>query len=145
MSDCLRCRLRNRDICRSKGYQEDKLILKNWFRCRSEAPELIVQSNHSPCSAVGLNGGVTGIFLVLSHCQVWRLPAVLYLCYTDVMKLDLLTAAAFQPVLASRSLKGLAKVSSGHWTRRPSQPHPTPCGQVVRCSRSFWSTFSRRW
>ncbi|XP_013001559.2 proteasome assembly chaperone 1 isoform X1 [Cavia porcellus] len=46
---------------------------------------------------------------VLSHCQVWRLPAVLYLCYTDVMKLDLLTAAAFQPVLASRSLKGLAK------------------------------------
>uniref|UniRef100_A0A8C2V8N0 Proteasome assembly chaperone 1 n=1 Tax=Chinchilla lanigera TaxID=34839 RepID=A0A8C2V8N0_CHILA len=46
---------------------------------------------------------------VLSYCQVWQLPAVLYLCYTDVMKLDLLTAEAFKPVLSSRGLKGLAK------------------------------------
>uniref|UniRef100_A0A0N8EU78 Proteasome assembly chaperone 1 n=2 Tax=Heterocephalus glaber TaxID=10181 RepID=A0A0N8EU78_HETGA len=46
---------------------------------------------------------------VLSYCQVWQIPAILYLCYTDVMKLDLLTAEAFKPVLSSRSLKGLAK------------------------------------
>ncbi|XP_010634842.1 proteasome assembly chaperone 1 isoform X2 [Fukomys damarensis] len=46
---------------------------------------------------------------VLSYCQVWQLPAILYLCYTDVMKLDLLTVEAFKPVLSSRSLKGLAK------------------------------------
>ncbi|XP_045708500.1 proteasome assembly chaperone 1 [Phyllostomus hastatus] len=46
---------------------------------------------------------------VLSYCQVWKLPAVLYLCYTDVMKLDLVTMEAFKPVLSSRSFKGLVK------------------------------------
>ncbi|XP_055975514.1 proteasome assembly chaperone 1 [Sorex fumeus] len=46
---------------------------------------------------------------VLSHCQVWGIPAVLYLCYTDVMKLDPVTAEAFQPLLESRSLRGLVK------------------------------------
>ncbi|XP_048202181.1 proteasome assembly chaperone 1 isoform X2 [Perognathus longimembris pacificus] len=29
---------------------------------------------------------------VLSYGQVWRIPAVLYLCYTDVMNLDMVTA-----------------------------------------------------
>ncbi|XP_072825404.1 proteasome assembly chaperone 1 isoform X4 [Vicugna pacos] len=46
---------------------------------------------------------------VLSYCQVWKIPAVLYLCYTDVMKLDLITVEAFKPVLSSRSLRGLVK------------------------------------
>ncbi|XP_054434406.1 proteasome assembly chaperone 1 isoform X2 [Pteronotus mesoamericanus] len=46
---------------------------------------------------------------VLSYCQVWKIPAILYLCYTDVMKLDLITIEAFKPVLSSRSLKGLVK------------------------------------
>lgn len=46
---------------------------------------------------------------VLSYCQVWRIPAVLYLCYTDVMKLDLITIEAFKPVLSSKSLKCLVK------------------------------------
>uniref|UniRef100_A0A8C9DXV2 Proteasome assembly chaperone 1 n=1 Tax=Phocoena sinus TaxID=42100 RepID=A0A8C9DXV2_PHOSS len=46
---------------------------------------------------------------VLSYCQVWKISAILYLCYTDVMKLDLITAEAFKPVLSSRSLKGLVK------------------------------------
>uniref|UniRef100_A0A8D2DG14 Proteasome assembly chaperone 1 n=1 Tax=Sciurus vulgaris TaxID=55149 RepID=A0A8D2DG14_SCIVU len=46
---------------------------------------------------------------VLSYCQVWKIPAILYLCYTDVMKLDLITVEAFKPILSSRSLKGLAK------------------------------------
>ncbi|XP_040842560.1 proteasome assembly chaperone 1 isoform X1 [Ochotona curzoniae] len=46
---------------------------------------------------------------VLSFCQVWGLPAVLYLCYTDVMKLDLITVEAFKPLLSSRSFKGLVK------------------------------------
>ncbi|XP_076975184.1 proteasome assembly chaperone 1 isoform X2 [Tamandua tetradactyla] len=46
---------------------------------------------------------------VLSYCQVWKIPAVLYLCYTDVMKLDPITVEAFKPVLSSRSLKGLVK------------------------------------
>uniref|UniRef100_A0A8C5NU91 Proteasome assembly chaperone 1 n=1 Tax=Jaculus jaculus TaxID=51337 RepID=A0A8C5NU91_JACJA len=46
---------------------------------------------------------------VLSYCQVWKIPAVLYLCYTDVMQLDLVTVEAFKPALSSRSLAGLAK------------------------------------
>ncbi|XP_053759047.1 proteasome assembly chaperone 1 isoform X2 [Panthera pardus] len=46
---------------------------------------------------------------VLSYCQVWKIPAILYLCYTDVTKLDLITVGAFKPVLSSRSLKGLVK------------------------------------
>ncbi|XP_034370658.1 proteasome assembly chaperone 1 [Arvicanthis niloticus] len=46
---------------------------------------------------------------VLSYCQVWNIPAVLYLCYTDVMKLDLVTVEAFKPILSSRSLKCLVK------------------------------------
>ncbi|ELW67900.1 Proteasome assembly chaperone 1 [Tupaia chinensis] len=47
---------------------------------------------------------------VLSYCQVWKIPAVLYLCYTDVMKLDLITVEAFTSILSSRTLKGLVKV-----------------------------------
>lgn len=46
---------------------------------------------------------------VLSYCQVWKIPAVLYLCYTDVMKLDRVTVEAFKPLLSSRSLKCLVK------------------------------------
>ncbi|KAB0401203.1 hypothetical protein E2I00_018551, partial [Balaenoptera physalus] len=46
---------------------------------------------------------------VLSYCQVWKISAILYLCYTDVMKLDLITVEAFKPVLSSRSLKSLVK------------------------------------
>ncbi|XP_004062854.1 proteasome assembly chaperone 1 isoform X1 [Gorilla gorilla gorilla] len=46
---------------------------------------------------------------VLSYCQVWKIPAILYLCYTDVMKLDLITVEAFKPILSTRSLKGLVK------------------------------------
>ncbi|XP_049641360.1 proteasome assembly chaperone 1 [Suncus etruscus] len=46
---------------------------------------------------------------VLSHCQVWRIPAVLYLCYTDVMRLDPVTVGAFQPLLRSSSLRTLVK------------------------------------
>ncbi|XP_049741268.1 proteasome assembly chaperone 1-like [Elephas maximus indicus] len=47
---------------------------------------------------------------VLSYCQVWRIPAILYLCYTDVMKLEPITVEAFKPILSSRSLKGLVKI-----------------------------------
>ncbi|XP_028348475.1 proteasome assembly chaperone 1 isoform X2 [Physeter macrocephalus] len=46
---------------------------------------------------------------VLSYCQVWKISAILYLCYTDVMKLDLITVEAFKPVLSSRSLRSLVK------------------------------------
>lgn len=50
------------------------------------------------------------MFVVLSFCQVWKIPAVLYVCYTDVMKLDLVTVEAFKPIFSSRSLKCLVKV-----------------------------------
>ncbi|XP_012882830.1 PREDICTED: proteasome assembly chaperone 1 isoform X2 [Dipodomys ordii] len=44
---------------------------------------------------------------VLSYCQVWKIPAVLYLCYTDVMKPDIVTIEAFKPILSSMSFKDL--------------------------------------
>ncbi|KAM6309976.1 proteasome assembly chaperone 1 [Aegotheles albertisi] len=46
---------------------------------------------------------------VLSYCQVWRIPAVLYQCYTDVIKLDTVTIEAFKPLLSSKTLKSLVK------------------------------------
>ncbi|XP_042543167.1 proteasome assembly chaperone 1 [Dipodomys spectabilis] len=44
---------------------------------------------------------------VLSYCQVWKIPAVLYLCYTDVTKPDIVTIEAFKPILSSMSFKDL--------------------------------------
>uniref|UniRef100_A0A674GFS5 Proteasome assembly chaperone 1 n=1 Tax=Taeniopygia guttata TaxID=59729 RepID=A0A674GFS5_TAEGU len=49
---------------------------------------------------------------VLSYCQVWQIPAVLYQCYTDVIKLDTVTIEAFKPLLSSQLLKSLAKDAS---------------------------------
>lgn len=50
------------------------------------------------------------LYLVLSYCQVWQIPAVLYQCYTDVIKLDTVTIEAFKPLLSSKILKSLVKV-----------------------------------
>ncbi|XP_077177664.1 proteasome assembly chaperone 1 [Paroedura picta] len=49
---------------------------------------------------------------VLSYCQVWRIPAVLYQCYTDVIKLDIFTVEAFKPILSSKILSSLVKNTS---------------------------------
>ncbi|KFQ27813.1 Proteasome assembly chaperone 1, partial [Mesitornis unicolor] len=46
---------------------------------------------------------------VLSYCQVWQIPAVLYQCYTDGIKLDTVTIEAFKPLLSSKILKSLVK------------------------------------
>ncbi|KAJ7344387.1 hypothetical protein JRQ81_000337 [Phrynocephalus forsythii] len=46
---------------------------------------------------------------VLSYCQVWQIPAVLYQCYTDILKLDLETIEAFKPLLSSSTLQSLVK------------------------------------
>ncbi|XP_054828768.1 proteasome assembly chaperone 1 [Eublepharis macularius] len=46
---------------------------------------------------------------VLSYCQVWQIPAVLYQCYTDIIKLDMVTIETFKPVLSSKILKSLVK------------------------------------
>lgn len=50
------------------------------------------------------------LYLVLSYCQVWQIPAVLYQCYTDVIKLDTVTIEAFKPLLSTKILKSLVKV-----------------------------------
>ncbi|XP_061466164.1 proteasome assembly chaperone 1 isoform X1 [Rhineura floridana] len=46
---------------------------------------------------------------VLSYCQVWQISAVFYQCYTDTIKLDLVTIEAFKPVLSSKILMSLVK------------------------------------
>ncbi|XP_029434853.1 proteasome assembly chaperone 1 [Rhinatrema bivittatum] len=45
---------------------------------------------------------------VLSYCQVWQIPAVLYQCYTDLPRLDPVTVEAFRPLLSSQNLGSLA-------------------------------------
>ncbi|XP_061466165.1 proteasome assembly chaperone 1 isoform X2 [Rhineura floridana] len=47
---------------------------------------------------------------VLSYCQVWQISAVFYQCYTDTIKLDLVTIEAFKPVLSSKILMSLVKL-----------------------------------
>lgn len=49
---------------------------------------------------------------VLSYCQVWQIPAVLYQCYTDVCNLDSITVKAFIPLLSSLHLNRLVKDTS---------------------------------
>lgn len=49
---------------------------------------------------------------VLSYCQVWQIPAVLYHCYTDVCNPDSITVKAFIPLLSSVHLKRLVKDTS---------------------------------
>ncbi|XP_030060805.1 proteasome assembly chaperone 1 [Microcaecilia unicolor] len=49
---------------------------------------------------------------VLSYCQVWKIPAVLYQCYTDLLKLDPVTMEAFRPLLLSQSLRNVVVDSS---------------------------------
>ncbi|KAK2522022.1 proteasome assembly chaperone 1 [Columba livia] len=46
---------------------------------------------------------------VLSYCQVWQIPAVLYQCYTDGIKLDTVTIEAFKPLLSCEILNSLVK------------------------------------
>lgn len=41
------------------------------------------------------------IFLVLSHCEVHRIPAVVYQCYSDVLGTDSVTMETYNPVLTS--------------------------------------------
>ncbi|XP_025023298.1 proteasome assembly chaperone 1 isoform X1 [Python bivittatus] len=46
---------------------------------------------------------------VLSYCQVWQIPAIFYQCYTDILKLDLVTIETFKPVLSSKILRSLVE------------------------------------
>ncbi|XP_063145435.1 proteasome assembly chaperone 1 [Candoia aspera] len=46
---------------------------------------------------------------VLSYCQVWQIPAIFYQCYTDTLKLDLVTIETFKPVLLSKILRSLVE------------------------------------
>lgn len=39
--------------------------------------------------------------LVLSHCEVHRIPAVVYQCYSDILGTDSVTMETFNPVLTS--------------------------------------------
>lgn len=41
---------------------------------------------------------------------MWQIPAVLYQCYTDGIKLDTVTIEAFKPLLSCEILNSLVKV-----------------------------------
>ena len=47
---------------------------------------------------------------VLTYSQAHRMPAVLYVCYTDVPYLDIETMKAFKPVLTATPIKDVIEV-----------------------------------
>ncbi|KAM8976385.1 proteasome assembly chaperone 1 isoform 2-T2 [Pelodytes ibericus] len=49
---------------------------------------------------------------VLTYCQVWEIPAVLYQCYTDITRLDSITVKAFSSLLPSLKTSHLAADSA---------------------------------
>ncbi|NP_001290897.1 proteasome assembly chaperone 1 [Esox lucius] len=56
------------------------------------------------CPALEQPNILTGLpAAVLSHCQVHRIPAVLYQCYTDVIGPDTVTMETYKPALTSLS------------------------------------------
>ncbi|XP_053311895.1 proteasome assembly chaperone 1 [Spea bombifrons] len=62
-----------------------------------------------PCSMMEQPNIVDGLpAAVLTYCQVWEIPAVLYQCYTDIIKLDTVTIEAFCPLLSGPNMSRLA-------------------------------------
>lgn len=56
------------------------------------------------CPALEQPNIVTGLSAaVLSHCQVYQIPAVVYQCYSDVISPDSVTMETYKPVLSSLS------------------------------------------
>ncbi|XP_076876189.1 proteasome assembly chaperone 1 [Brachyhypopomus gauderio] len=57
-----------------------------------------------PCPLLEQPNIVTGLpAAVLSHCQVHRIPAVLFQCFTDVSHPDSVTMETYKPILSSFS------------------------------------------
>ncbi|XP_026872815.2 proteasome assembly chaperone 1 [Electrophorus electricus] len=57
-----------------------------------------------PCPLLELPNIITGLpAAVLSHCQVHRIPAVLFQCFTDVIHPDSVTMETYKPILSSLS------------------------------------------
>jgi len=47
---------------------------------------------------------------VLTHCQIFHIPAVLYVCYTPTQQLDVQAVNAFEKLLVTKEFAGLKKV-----------------------------------
>lgn len=95
------------------------------------------------CYLTGTSTPLLPLSAVLSHCQVWRIPAVLYLCYTDVMRLDPVTVGAFQPLLRSSSLWALVKVreageQAGEWDPTEKVLFLYPVGVRTLLKTKLW-------
>ncbi|KAM4701771.1 proteasome assembly chaperone 1 [Discoglossus pictus] len=70
-------------------------------------------TDETPCSLMEQPNIVEGLpAAVLTYCQVWQIPAVLYQCYTDICKLDSITMEAFCPILSGQSMSCLAADSA---------------------------------
>lgn len=50
------------------------------------------------------------IFLGLSYCQVNKVIAVLYACYTDSIQVDSATMRCFLPLIQSTPIKDIVEV-----------------------------------
>ncbi|XP_053561901.1 proteasome assembly chaperone 1 [Bombina bombina] len=63
----------------------------------------------TPCSLMEQPNIVDGLpAAVLTYCQVWQIPAVLYQCYTDITELNSITMEAFAPILSCHRMTHLA-------------------------------------
>ncbi|XP_073524525.1 proteasome assembly chaperone 1 [Phyllobates terribilis] len=69
-------------------------------------------TDRTPCSYLEQPNIVDGLpSAVMAHCQVFRIPAAFYQCYTDVANLDSVTIEAFRPLLSCQNMSLLAAKS----------------------------------
>ncbi|XP_063298523.1 proteasome assembly chaperone 1 [Pelobates fuscus] len=70
-------------------------------------------TERTPCTLMEQPNIVDGLpGAVLTYCQIWEIPAVLYQCYTDITKLDSVTIEAFCPLLSCPNMSRLAADST---------------------------------
>ncbi|KAM4796941.1 proteasome assembly chaperone 1 [Rhinophrynus dorsalis] len=70
-------------------------------------------SGEVPCSLMEQPNIVDGLpAAVLTYCQVWKIPAVFYQCFTDINRLDSITIEAFRPLLSCQSMSRLTADSA---------------------------------
>ncbi|KAG2457319.1 PSMG1 protein, partial [Polypterus senegalus] len=91
------------------------------------------------CSSLEQPNVVSGIpAAVLSYCQVHQIPAVLYQCYTDVVKLDSVTVETYKSTLSCSSLRKLIK---HFWSLVEPDDYKNLHQAALKMSALFGSTY----
>ncbi|KAJ8267144.1 hypothetical protein GJAV_G00138990 [Gymnothorax javanicus] len=100
LSDCSMAEYKSPDSLFSSGAPFLRALKSSPYAVQADCP-LLEQPNI-----------VTGLAAaVLNHCQVKRIPAIVYQCYSDVITPDSVTMATYRPALAR--LSSVLKLESG--------------------------------